>query len=137
MVVELFRPLPNDAKVETLIDADSEWWSSHPIDHAFLSFEVQRIKASISVQPRKMIFCFGRRLAMGLILSSRCIGFGSIYPSMFQILVRLNFKVTRTNWHVLQSLLVVAPNLEVLVIDKCTSALDASRVLMEFSSGCW
>ncbi|KAL4619116.1 hypothetical protein ACB092_06G056600 [Castanea dentata] len=47
-----------------------------------------------------------------------CIGFGSIYPSMFQNLVRLNFKVTRTNWHVLQSLLVVAPNLEVLVIDK-------------------
>ncbi|KAL4619121.1 hypothetical protein ACB092_06G057000 [Castanea dentata] len=47
-----------------------------------------------------------------------CIGFGSIYPSMFQNLVRLNFKVTRTNWHVLQSLLVVAPNLEALVIDK-------------------
>ena len=48
----------------------------------------------------------------------QCIGFGSIYPSMFQNLVRLNFKVTRTNWHVLQSLLVVTPNLEVLVIDK-------------------
>ncbi|KAL0000852.1 hypothetical protein SO802_014633 [Lithocarpus litseifolius] len=47
-----------------------------------------------------------------------CIGFGSIYPSMFQNLVRLNFKVTRTNWHVLQSLLVVAPDLKVLVIDK-------------------
>ena len=51
----------------------------------------------------------------------QCIGFGSIYPSMFQNLVRLNFKVTRTNWHVLQSLLVVAPNLEVLVIDKFKS----------------
>ena len=75
MVVELFRPLPIDAKVETLIDADSEWWSSHPIDHTFLSFEAQRIKASISVQPRKTIFYFGRRLAMGLILSSRVINF--------------------------------------------------------------
>ena len=60
MVVELFRPLPIDAKFETLIDADSEWWSSHPIDHAILSFEAQRIKASMSVQPRKMVFCFGR-----------------------------------------------------------------------------
>uniref|UniRef100_A0A7N2MA78 F-box domain-containing protein n=1 Tax=Quercus lobata TaxID=97700 RepID=A0A7N2MA78_QUELO len=47
-----------------------------------------------------------------------CIGFGYIYPSMFQNLVRLNFKVTQSNWHVLQSLLVVAPNLEVLVLDK-------------------
>lgn len=75
MVVELFRPLPIDAKAEALIDADSGWWSSHPIDYAFLSFEAQRIKASISVQPRKMIFCFGGRLAMGLILSSRVINF--------------------------------------------------------------
>ncbi|KAF3951084.1 hypothetical protein CMV_023230 [Castanea mollissima] len=47
-----------------------------------------------------------------------CIGLGYIYPSMFQNLVRLNFKVTQSNWHVLQSLLVVAPNLEVLVLDK-------------------
>ncbi|XP_030930610.1 F-box/LRR-repeat protein At3g26922-like [Quercus lobata] len=47
-----------------------------------------------------------------------CIGSGYIYPSMFQNLVRLNFKVTQSNWHVLQSLLVVAPNLEVLVLDK-------------------
>ena len=75
MIVELFRPLPIDAKAETLIDTDSEWWSSYPIGHAFLSFEAQRIKASISVRPRKMIFCFGRRLAMGHILSSRVINF--------------------------------------------------------------
>ncbi|KAF3947139.1 hypothetical protein CMV_026688 [Castanea mollissima] len=47
-----------------------------------------------------------------------CIAFGSIYPSMFQNLVRLNFKVTRSNWHVLLALLLVAPNLEVLVVNK-------------------
>ncbi|KAF3947681.1 hypothetical protein CMV_026216 [Castanea mollissima] len=47
-----------------------------------------------------------------------CIAFGSIYPSMFQNLVRLNFKVTPSNWHVLLALLLVAPNLEVLVVNK-------------------
>ncbi|KAK7847922.1 hypothetical protein CFP56_006068 [Quercus suber] len=48
----------------------------------------------------------------------KCIAFGSIYPSMFQNLVRLNFKVTPSNWHVLLALLLVAPNLEVLVVNK-------------------
>ncbi|KAK4576186.1 hypothetical protein RGQ29_026935 [Quercus rubra] len=47
-----------------------------------------------------------------------CIGFGSIFPSRFQKLARLNFKVNKSNWHVLQALLVVAPDLEVLVLDK-------------------
>ena len=47
-----------------------------------------------------------------------CIAFGSIYPSMFQNVVRLNFKVTPSNWHVLLALLLVAPNLEVLDLNK-------------------
>ena len=50
--------------------------------------------------------------------SLQCIGFGSIFPSRFQKLARLNFKVNKSNWHVLQALLVVAPDLEVLVLDK-------------------
>ena len=48
----------------------------------------------------------------------QCIAFGSIYPSMFQNVVRLNFKVTPSNWHVLLALLLVAPNLEVLDLKK-------------------
>nr|POF09899.1 putative fbd-associated f-box protein [Quercus suber] len=47
-----------------------------------------------------------------------CIGFGSIYPSRFQNLVRLDFQVNKCNWHVLQALLLVAPHLEVLVLHK-------------------
>jgi hypothetical protein len=46
----------------------------------------------------------------------QCIGFGSIYPSRFQNLIRLNFELNQANWHVLQALLIVAPNLEVLVV---------------------
>ena len=48
----------------------------------------------------------------------QCFGFGSIFPSKFLNLVQLDFKLNPSNWHVLQALLLVAPNLEVLVVDK-------------------
>ncbi|XP_030929302.1 F-box/LRR-repeat protein At3g26922-like isoform X2 [Quercus lobata] len=51
----------------------------------------------------------------------QCVDFGSIYPSRFKNLVRLNFTLQKSNWHVLQALLRVSPNLEVLVIDKLYS----------------
>ncbi|KAL4619597.1 hypothetical protein ACB092_06G091200 [Castanea dentata] len=44
--------------------------------------------------------------------------FGNIYPSSFQNLVRLKFKVDGCNWNVLRDLLQKAPNLETLVITK-------------------
>ena len=37
---------------------------------------------------------------------------------MYHNLVRLEFGVNLSNWHVLKALLLVAPNLKVLVLDK-------------------
>lgn len=54
----------------------------------------------------------------------QCVDFGSIYPSRFKNLVRLNFTLQKSNWHVLQALLRVSPNLEVLVIDKVNLIRD-------------
>ncbi|KAK7833473.1 hypothetical protein CFP56_025610 [Quercus suber] len=51
----------------------------------------------------------------------QCFGFGTIYPSKFLNLVQLDFKLNPSNWHVLQALLLVAPNLEVLVVDKAST----------------
>ena len=44
--------------------------------------------------------------------------FGNIYPSSFQNLVKLKFKVNGCSWNVLRVLLQKAPNLETLVITK-------------------
>ncbi|KAK4576674.1 hypothetical protein RGQ29_027284 [Quercus rubra] len=43
---------------------------------------------------------------------------GNIYPSSFQNLIELKFKVNGCSWNVLQDLLQKAPNLETLVITK-------------------
>ena len=59
----------------------------------------------------------------------QCFGFGSIYPSRFQNLVRLKFDVKICNWHVLQALLLVAPNLEVLDVKK-VSYVDQKVLLI-------
>ena len=46
----------------------------------------------------------------------QCSGIANIYPSSFQNLVRLYFKVNNCNWHLLPDLLHKAPNLETLVV---------------------
>ena len=46
----------------------------------------------------------------------QCSGIANIYPSSFQNLVRLYFKVNNCNWHLLPDLLHKAPSLETLVV---------------------
>ncbi|XP_065617684.1 F-box protein At4g09920 [Quercus suber] len=58
---------------------------------------------------------------------TECFGFGTIYPSKFLNLVQLDFKLNPSNWHVLQALLLVAPNLEVLVVDKLAGQFEQSK----------
>uniref|UniRef100_A0A7N2R8P2 FBD domain-containing protein n=1 Tax=Quercus lobata TaxID=97700 RepID=A0A7N2R8P2_QUELO len=64
---------------------------------------------------------------------------------MFQNLVRLKFRVNQSNWHVLKALLLVAPNLKVLVLEKsdddekynrlcCIGSPDGSGCLSLFTA---
>ncbi|KAK4576678.1 hypothetical protein RGQ29_027286 [Quercus rubra] len=52
--------------------------------------------------------------------------FGNIYPSSFQNLVKLKFKVNGCSWNVLRVLLQKAPNLETLVITKGNDFVESN-----------
>nr|POE60917.1 f-box/fbd/lrr-repeat protein [Quercus suber] len=52
--------------------------------------------------------------------------FGNIYPSSFQNLVKLKFKVNGCSWNVLRDLLQKAPNLETLVITKVCDFVESN-----------
>ena len=60
----------------------------------------------------------------------QCLSNGSTYPSQFQNLVRLEFKVNAWNWHVLHALLQNSPNLEVLDVTKMVSLLNVMYFLV-------
>nr|POE60914.1 f-box/fbd/lrr-repeat protein [Quercus suber] len=52
--------------------------------------------------------------------------FGNIYPSSFQNLVKLIFKVNGCSWNMLRDLLQKAPNLETLVITKVCDFVESN-----------
>ncbi|KAL0000859.1 hypothetical protein SO802_014640 [Lithocarpus litseifolius] len=83
------------------------------VQHLHLQFSHSKKLVKL---PRTVFTC--KTIVILELRADICLCFDSIYPSMYLNLVRLEFGVNLSNWHVLKALLLVAPNLKVLVLDK-------------------
>ncbi|KAL4619110.1 hypothetical protein ACB092_06G056300 [Castanea dentata] len=106
---QFFGSLSNIVFLEKLAHLNEAHFNVYVVGHVFEWYYSDKVFTVVRV--------LNRTKFLELFLVTKSASALVIY-SMFQNLVRLNFKVTQSNWHVLQSLLVVAPNLEVLVLDK-------------------
>ncbi|KAL4619128.1 hypothetical protein ACB092_06G057500 [Castanea dentata] len=119
-------------KLTKVVDAEVGIYAGHWVLENGLHYGARIFKLVRELNCSKFLsICPGQK---------ECLCFDSIYPSMYQNLVRLEFGVNLSNWHVLKALLLVAPNLKVLVLDKndydeednrlcCIGRLDGSGCL--------
>ena len=70
------------------------------------------------------ILCYNLFCWRGYNFVMQCLSNGCTYPSLFQNLERLDFKVNMWNWHMLQALLKNSPNLKVLDVTNTVSLLN-------------
>ncbi|XP_075665777.1 F-box/LRR-repeat protein At3g26922-like [Castanea sativa] len=106
-------------KLDNLVRAEVNICTFEPKDHEEEECYVDRVfKLLAALYNVKFLSFFTGH--------SECLSNGSTYPSQFQNLLRLDFKVNTWNWHVLQDLLKNSPNLEVLDVTNMSTGPTGS-----------